>query len=478
MSGKIRITLLAIMLYLIFPAHSQAAGVPPGSSGGAAVVVDGVHMDSIWQTRAESPDSFVPVADFARSTGALYSFYPGTGGIVIVKGEQVLELYMDRRGAWLNGSGITLKQPPRTVDGVVYIPLGSTAAALGYTVSFDREANTFYLTQNTPGKPDYRNNPAVSNPMELLPAESEFITAGSGAKKSDKTGDIALKGDMDGDGVDEYAALYRKNNGKYGVLLYRSENGQYIKIWAREEDFPPSLLDLKDLNGGGCDLLVAWDFGEPLGYYLEIFTIKGGATELLYSSIYHRLELGDFDGDGACEFAIWQKDAGDTYSTSVFEWNGSMFAPQEYHPQYYAGVIKYYQNTSFNTGQKRASLYYLAEAFLRSKEFGQALQAVEEGLRHNPGHIPNSDFYKLKGLALVGLERFDEALLYLQKSLEGIPGPVWPETRFALSRCYMETGNHARGLLELIRSLNEGNNWQGFESAREAMKAETGLQKL
>lgn len=462
MSVRIRIAFLALILSVVFPAHSPAAGTVSAKSPSTTVVVDGASVEWIWMPRSGGLDRLVSLADFARATGAAYSFYPGTGDIVISRGERVLELCMDRRKALINGSGFTLKQPPRTADGVIYIPLGAAASALGYTISNDQTKNILYVTQNPPGIPSYRDHPAAGSAIDLLPPGSEFITAG----------ETVVKGDVDGDGHNEYAALYRKNDGKYGVVLYSAKNGRYGKIWFKEEDLLPELIDISDLNGGGCELLLGWELDEALGSYLEIYTVSRGSPELIFSGLYHRIDRGDFDGDGKNEFAVWQKDTENTYSVSLYKWGGSMFTPREYHPEYYSGVIDYYKNLSVDDAQKRAVTYYLAEAFLRSREFGQSLQAAEEGLRYNQGHIPNSHFYGIKGLALVGLERFEDALLYLQKSLEGKPGTVWPEARFALSRCYLETGNIEKGRLELIRALNEGNGWQGFERARETLRSE------
>lgn len=466
MSVRIVITLAAILLFVVFPSRSPAAGTG-SSGGGGTVVVDGVIMDTLWPLRATSLDRLVPLADFARSTGALYSFYPGTGGAVIARGDRVLEIYMDRQRAVINGSEVILKQPPVMVDGVIYIPLGTAASALGYTVTHEQASNIIYLSRRTAGESTHRNYPDAATALDLLPPGSEFIGA-----EGVNEGQTALKGDFELDGALEYAALYRKNDGKYGLILYKNENGRYSRIWLKEEDFPPSLINITDLNGGGPELLVGWSLGDPLGSYLEVFTVKDGIPEILHSSLYHRIDLGDFDGDGSGELAVWQQDTGETYLTSVLKWDGRAFTKQEYHPHYYARVIEYYRGMTSDSAQKRAVQLYLAEAFLRSGDFRQALEAAEEGLRQSQGNIDNNSFYGLKGLALEGLERYQEALPYLKKSLEGRPGPVWPESRFALSRCYLKTGAADRGRLELVRSINEGNHWQGFERAREFMKAE------
>jgi len=465
LSFSLRIALSVVIFALTFPVSAITSYGASREASWPLITVDGAQIDSLWETRSGGFDYLTPVTDLARSTGAEYSFFPGTGGILIKKGGHLLELFIDRKGAVINGAETTLTQPPRSVDGVVYVPLNTVAPALGYSVSYNTKENTFQLS-NMPGPP-LAQQPNVIVPGDLLPPGSDFLETGKTTKKVD----------LDGDGKDEYAALYRNNNGKYGVIVYRQESEGFLKLWQKEEEFPPSLLELADLNGGGSELVVGWNFGAAIGSHIEIYSFKDSSADLLFSGMYHSFEQGDFDGDGKNEFALWQRDYGDTYSIPVFKWNGKMFAPVEYLPGYYKKVVDYYQSLSPKASINRSVQYYLAEAYLRSGEFDLALKTAGEGINIPQSHPSNSDFQRLKGLALVGLERHTEALPYLELSLKGFPGPVWTEARFALSRCYVKTGASARGRLEMIRALNEGNQWQGYQRALEIFKSEATVKK-
>ena len=465
MSVKFRMALSVIIFAIAFPVAAMTSYGASREASWPLITVDGAQVDSLWETRSGGFDHLTPVTDLARSTGAEYSFFPGTGGILIKKGDHLLELFIDRKGALINGAETTLTQPPRSADGVIYVPLNTVASALGYSVSYNTKENTFHLS-NIPGSP-LAQQPKVKVPGDLLPSGSEFL-------ETDKT---TKKGDLDGDGKDEYSALYRNNNGKYGVIVYRQESEGFLKLWQKEEEFPPSLLELADLNGGGSELMVGWNFGAAIGSHIEIYSFKSGSADLLFSGMYHRFEQGDFDGDGINEFALWQRDFGDTYSIPVLKWNGTMFTPVEYLPGYYKKVVGYYQSLAPKASQNRSVQYYLAEAYLRSGEFNLALKTAAEGINLPQSHPSNADFQRLKGLALVGLERHTEALPYLELSLKGFPGPVWTEARFALSRCYVKNGEPARGHLEMIRALNEGNQWQGYQRALETLKSEVAVKK-
>jgi len=463
LSVRFRIALSVIIFAVALPVSAIASYGASSQASRPLITVDGVRVDSLWETRPGEFDYLTPVTDLAGFTGAEYSFFPGTGGILIKKGDHLLELFIDRKGALINGAETTLTQPPRSADGVIYVPLNTVAPALGYSVTYNTKENTFHLS-TMPGPP-LAQQPKVKIYGDLLPSGSEFF----------ETGKVIKKSDLDGDGKDEYSALYRNNNGKYGVMVYRQDSEGFLKLWQKEEEFPPSLLELADLNGGGSELMVGWNFGAAIGSHIEIYSFKGGSADLLFSGMYHRFEQGDFDGDGKNEFALWQKDHGDTYSIPVFKWNGKMFAPVEYLPGYYKKVVDYYQSMAPKVSVNRSAQYYLAEAYLRSGEFALALKTAGEGINIPQSHPSNADFQRLKGLALVGLERHAEALPFLELSLKGFPGPIWSEARFALSRCYDKTGEPARGRLEMIRALNEGNQWQGYQRALETLKSEVAV---
>jgi len=461
LSVKFKVALSVILFAVIFPATALTSYGASRDTSWPIITVNGAQVDSLWETRSGGFDYLTPATDLSRSTGAEYSFFPGTGGILIKKGNHLLELFIDRKAAIINGVKTTLGQSPLSVDGVIYVPLHTVASGLGYSVSYDEKEKSFNLS-SLPG-PSLERQPPVKTINELLPRGSVFLETTE-----------SKKGDLDGDGKDEYSGLYRKNDGTYGVIIYSQENDGFKQLWQKEEEFPPSLMELADLNdGGGSELLVGWNLGTPIGSYLEIYSFKGGHPDLIFSGMYHRFDQGDFDADGKNEFALWQRDYGDTYSTSVFKWNGKMFAPVECLPGYYQKVVKYYQGPS----QNRSAQYYLSMAHLRSGEFDMALEAAAEGLNLPQGHPSNADFHRLKGLALVGLERYSEARESLEFSLQGFPGPVWTEARFALSRCYVATGETARGRMEIIRALNEGNHWQGYQRALETIKAEMASKK-
>jgi tetratricopeptide (TPR) repeat protein len=100
------------------------------------------------------------------------------------------------------------------------------------------------------------------------------------------------------------------------------------------------------------------------------------------------------------------------------------------------------------------------------------MKVANQGLLLPPGYPADESFKSLIGIALVGLERYSEALPVLDGILAGLPGPVWPEARFALSQCYVKAGQPYRGYLELIRALNESNDWPGYDRALNMLESE------
>ena len=420
-----------------------------------SIYLDGLQYQALYDPRSGGLDYLIAVTDIARCTGAVYQFYPGGGEVIINKGDKTLQLFMDSQRAFINGRETAILQPPRTEDGVIYVPLSLTATSLGYTVKAERPGPKFSL-YSPPLKEGSQESRPVKSPADFLPAGAEFVAIPSASEE------ITKNADLDGDGNIEYAAFYKGPADKSGIILYRQINNQYIKIWQKEGFFNPQYLDMVDLTGGGPSLAVGWSLGEPLGLCLEIYQLKENTPALLYSNLYNRFEPGDFDGDGKNEFALWQRDAGETYETTVYKWDGKSFKPLEYCPGYYVRVADYYGKLSETIFDKRPLYYRIAEVNLRAKKFDQALKYSFMGMNLPSDYPANSSFQSLRGLALTGLGKYPEALPLLTSAAEGFPGPVWPQSRYALALCYIKTGNENRGNLELVRAVNEGNDWPGF----------------
>ncbi|MFZ5597682.1 MAG: stalk domain-containing protein [Bacillota bacterium] len=423
----------------------------------------------IWEPGSGGLDYLVAAPDMVGPLGASYYFYPSSGCLVIKKGPVTVDLYMDSTRAVINGFESSVPQPPRMVEGVIYLPLNTIAEKMGYEVGYDQAANIFHLAPKT-AVPLSEGGASGENPSDVLPSGAVFLDAPAQLSDNGVAVTTSVSGDFNGDGKDETAAIYRSKDEKYGIVVYRAGSSGYKRIWHTEKDFMPSIIRTAEVNGS-CVLVTGWDTGLYTGANIEIYSFGKDIPVLLFSKLSNRFETGDFDGDGSTELAVWQTEKDLAQSVSVYKWNGDGFVRSDYCPGYYAGVISYFNDLKNKTADKKPVLYSLAEAYLRNREYNPALGTASEGTATAGNYPDYSRFDGIKGIALTGMGKYREALPYLERALKGIPGPVWPEARFALSQCYLNTGKVERGKFELARSLNEGSDWAGFNSAAAVMKS-------
>lgn len=468
MRAKILLAIISFSFLVLLSSAAAAAEKAPGvnTGGGRSINVNGKSFTLLYPSRPAGADLYVALCDFSLITGCTYRTYPGSGVISIKSGARCLDLVTGSPGAEINGRRAAVSPAPAEVDGTVYIPFKFSASGLGYSVT-SGDGNSFILDYNhyikiTPG-------PISDNLNDFLPRGADLLTPS--ANDPSDTADL-VSADLDGDGRAEYASLYRGIGNKYGLLLYTGQKDQYQRLWQKNEFFAPDFLGADSFGGSLPFLLTGWNMGDPLGSYLEIYSLEDGGLDVLYTGLYHKIKIGDFDSDGSNELALWQKDQGDTYSITVLKWNGSRFAPLEFCPGYYEKVLEYYGSLPAGAAQARALYYRKAEAGLKAKRFDQAIKNSIDGMYLPPGYPSNETFQGLRGMALVELNRCADALPLLQSALGSFPGPVWPEVRFALARCYFDTGSPDRGLLELSRAVSEGNDWPGFDRAYQMLGAQ------
>lgn len=468
MRAKI-ISIFSLIFLLLFTSAAAAAEKAPGENAGdgRSININGKIVTLLYPSRPAGSDTYLALCDFSMITGATYRTHPGSGAITLIKGARRLDLFIGGSGANINGRPATVSAVPAEVDGTVYIPFKFAASCLGYSIS-SGDGNYLSLNYNcyikiSPGDP-------TGNINDFLPRGADFIPAPPADGSKDNLSPASA--DLDGDGKAEYASFYSGIGNKYGLLLYNGTEGQYNRIWQKDELFAPDFLGTGSFGGSRPFLLAGWKMGDPLGSFLEVYSLEEGGLDVLFAGLYHKIEIADLDADGGNELAIWQKDQGDTYSVMIYKWNGSRFTPVEICPPYYEKVLEYYESLPANAAPARALYYRKAEAFLKSGSFDQAVKYSLDGMRLPPGYPSGQTFQGLRGMALVEINRFADALPLLQSALGPFPGPARPDLRLALARSYFDSGRADRGLLELSRAMSESNDWPGFDRAYQMFGAQ------
>lgn len=114
-----------------------------------ALSVDGQHIVSDVPPVTNAGKAYVPIRAVAVGLGGTASYDARTGGVVVVRGSKVLKMRVGDVHAKLNGTRLTLKNPPFVVRGRVMVGLKVVSRAFGSMVAYDRRDRTIDVT--TPG---------------------------------------------------------------------------------------------------------------------------------------------------------------------------------------------------------------------------------------------------------------------------------------------------------------------------------------
>ncbi|MGI9952268.1 tetratricopeptide repeat protein [Moorellaceae bacterium AZ2] len=130
-------------------------------------------------------------------------------------------------------------------------------------------------------------------------------------------------------------------------------------MWHKENTGLPELdvLGVEDLTGDGRpEIIIGWIIGASAGNQLEVLSYtkpeKDGdpSYAALWQTGYHRLEVGDFDGDNRREIALWAKDTGPAMAVEVYRWAPALDFPAGFYeaadvyPTYFLLAQAYYSS--------------------------------------------------------------------------------------------------------------------------------------
>ncbi|MBC7348134.1 MAG: VCBS repeat-containing protein, partial [Clostridia bacterium] len=199
--------------------------------------------------------------------------------------------------------------------------------------------------------------------------------------------------DLDGDGRTELVVGYRDPEQGNGVFIAHRTPQGWQKVW-QERLGPPGLdvLEVEDLTGDGRpEVIIGGIIGASAGNHLKVLTYapseKDGTPPYatLWENGYHRLEVGDFDGDNRQEIALWLKDTGTAMEVEVYRWAPALLFPagfyeaEDAYTSYFPRVVDYYQEQTQRLPDAGVLWYHLALSLVRAGRPAEALTAVEKG---------------------------------------------------------------------------------------------------
>ena len=115
----------------------------------AVLSVDGQRIASDVPPVTTNGRAYVPIRAVAEGLGGTASYDAKSGGVVVIRGKDVLRMKVGSVHAKLNGSRMTLKRPPFVVRGRAMVALNVVKRAFGSTVAYDPRGRT--IDVSTPG---------------------------------------------------------------------------------------------------------------------------------------------------------------------------------------------------------------------------------------------------------------------------------------------------------------------------------------
>lgn len=283
--------------------------------------------------------------------------------------------------------------------------------------------------------------------------------------------------DLTGDSKPEIIAGYRVSPGRVGVLVLQQDES-WREIYRKEDcGYALDRLQAADITGDGrAELLVGGAIGASAGVGLEILTWDGQGLRKMAQTGYHRLEVKDLPGiygpDGKQELITWSKDTGDAMAVEVYRWNGEKPVPAEdTYRAYFPKVVEYYQERVKKMPEAAFYWYYLADAQVKAGKFQDALASADKGLALK-GDYPEADRYRLvRGQALLGLGRYQEAIKAFSDILEqwgnyspSDKGTSWMAKTLARvfyhrGEAYLALGDEARARADWRQARDWDRDW-------------------
>ena len=130
--------------------------------------------------------------------------------------------------------------------------------------------------------------------------------------------------DLDGDGVEEALAFFRKANDEKPLKIYifKAVNNTYEQA-ALIESGGTSIHSVYyvDMDGDGLrEIIVGWRVSSEEVKAVGVYSIRDFSPQLLMDGLYTQYEVLDLDGDGAQEIVLLRSDKDNESVAAYYDW--------------------------------------------------------------------------------------------------------------------------------------------------------------
>ncbi|WP_282942139.1 WG repeat-containing protein [Paenibacillus sp. RC67] len=199
---------------------------------------------------------------------------------------------------------------------------------------------------------------------------------------------VITAADLDGDQVQEIAAVYRLDNEQHLLILKYFDSN-----WVTADvEVVPSLpigvmMAVPVIDNNRNSLIIGWE-EEEAAYRLSVYDwTHSGLRDVVEGAIHFSfIEAADIPGrsgwDGSTEIALWIHDEADAYRVDIMKWDdGDFVTVVDEHPLYYQKIVRYYDGLTRQQPNVALYWYYLADAQLRADMPDWALSTLQQMYR-------------------------------------------------------------------------------------------------
>ncbi|MBE1442172.1 WG repeat-containing protein [Paenibacillus sp. OAS669] len=201
----------------------------------------------------------------------------------------------------------------------------------------------------------------------FLPPGAELVVIPA----ANQTAAIAAA-DLDGDQVQEIAAVYRMEQEQHLMILKYWDQDWIVADVRAVPSLPVGImLAVPVIDNSRSSLIIGWQ--EEKAYRLSVYDwTPAGLRDVVPGTVsFSFMEAADIPGrsgwDGITELVLWTHDEAEAYRVSVLRWDdGEFIDVADEHPLYYHKVVRYYEGLTRQRPDVPLYWYYLADAQLKA----------------------------------------------------------------------------------------------------------------
>ncbi|MCL6443171.1 MAG: LppP/LprE family lipoprotein [Alicyclobacillus sp.] len=233
--------------------------------------------------------------------------------------------------------------------------------------------------------------------------------------------------DLNGDGNMSYAAAYKAAHGRVGLMVVGLSmmdgvpNGWKVMFNVVSDGAQLQELNAGNMVGDGSNEIAFQSYvGDGANDVYILKDIDGTVKPILH--VTGAADIGDYNGLGQMEAAVWLHDTGPMEKIQLYAWNSTKHAYQPANslafPRYFGRVVWNYDQQAFQSGPAKGDLSKMADAmwastYLNMGNYMKAIAAAKAGLRVKhaaTAYPPNS---VLKSILRQATIRESEVLTYI-----------------------------------------------------------------